>query len=93
MTAAMGPGDFVECVQCGDPVIGFHPGVIYIVEGAGYWNGRPWLTCVGKPIPADFGYGPEYGPGWTASAFRPIYRPKASIIEALKQPAPEMEPA
>ena len=28
-----------------------------------------------------------------AEAFRPIYRPKADFIEALKRPAPEQEPA
>lgn len=31
--------------------------------------------------------------GWGAYRFRPIYRPKADLIERLMQPAPDVAPA
>ena len=96
MGAAIGPGDFVECIALGVSLEGFVTGYVigaaYLVSEIGCDERGPWLNCVGMPRPKDVGF---YNyPGWDFGAFRPIYRPKSEIIESLKAPAPkELEPA
>lgn len=83
----IGKGDWVECIH-GNPVDKPSPGqkllsigAIYQVEEVGHY----------APLSADYVvivgfYSDHPTRGWLASAFRPIYRPKSEIIEALKQP-------
>lgn len=98
MSADIGPGDFVEVTAVG-PVppggqpSGYRVGALYVVDDVGVWHGQHWLNCVGMRRPVDCGY-PACIPGWNAKAFRPIYRPKSSLIESLNAPAPsEREPS
>lgn len=96
MADAIGPGDFVECVPC-------RPGGL-LTAGAVYCVGevtpegrcncitegiRPWAFPHPGVLLAD---GPNPHPSvaraWCCYEFRPIYRPKSSLIEALKVPAP-----
>jgi hypothetical protein len=87
--SAIGPGDFVECVHCGGPFpAGFTVANIYQVSEVGLWHGYPWINVDEMPTPRDFGHS---APGWAAECFRPIYRPKSSIIESLKQPVSSPE--
>lgn len=95
MSAPIGPGDFVECVDAspdwwGDPVP-LVVGQIYRVLGIDWGEG----ARISPP-------GLEHAPGlWLAGVrsendedsfaldrFRPIYRPRADLIEQLQQPAP-----
>ena len=95
--SAIGPGDWVECIRTGDgradhPGRGFTLGKLYCVREVSAKNypcpcGR---TCGGLRFTNM--KDPAIG-WWSACAFRPIYRPKADFIEALKRPAPEQEPA
>lgn len=89
--SAIGPGDWVECV-IGRPHT-FHPpatlvvGQLYLVRGL-HPNGSLYLAGVVLPK------GPKgIEAGWGLPRFRPVYRPKSSLIETLKQPAPELETA
>lgn len=90
---AIGPGDFVECVSavntCHLPN-GYAHGCVYVVEECFREFGWDALNCVGMARPADIGSDQR---GWPIEAFRPIYRPRADLIETLLAPAPEMEPA
>lgn len=88
MSAPIGPGDWVECVESGkfacDEVVA---GRVYEVAAAG--EGRcsrsdcngVWVRLTNDRVSGD----------WCGVRFRPIYRPKQELIESLKQPAPERE--
>ncbi len=90
MSSAIGPGDWVECVRDGSAVHGWSPltvGAIYRVRDLveeGYPGGRVvagvTLHEVATP-PGEVGFWIEL--------FRPIYRPRADLIESLKAPAPD----
>lgn len=94
MSSAIGPGDFVECVNAepcalwGDP--GLREGGIYQVEAVAMrrdsvsgFEGAA-VRLVGYVHPTTEGV------RWLgADRFRPIYRPNADLIESLKQPAPD----
>lgn len=91
MGAAIGPGDFVECVSVrterGYLGARLTVGRVYVVEAAGVTPpgdtipNVPWVRLVG--VVSD----PKTW-GFRAALFRPIYRPRADFIEALKQPTP-----
>ena len=98
MSSAIGPGDWVECcpktyrdtppANC-KVVRGAWPqqGAIYQVREVGCRTGTdvPALRLVG--IVVAHPYEPDCW--WDVVYFRPIYRPKSSIIEQLKQPISE----
>lgn len=88
MASAIGPGDWVERST---PSLTLTVGSIWQVAAIGYHTGdrphcsrcapgpTPWVRLVGEPPHPD----PR---PFCACGFRPIYRPKQSIIEALKAP-------
>lgn len=87
----LGPGDFVECVNASgrfasDPPSGLLLGALYTVEAVYINDEGRGLTLVGLRASSPF-------VGYAIDRFRPIYRPKASVIESMLAPAPEMEPA
>lgn len=93
--SAIGPGDWVECVDgsphavCGASLVA---GKLYRVRDAipdaRTARGRgPTLCLVEIVLPIGV-HGVEMS--WALARFRPIYRPKSEIIEALKQPAPSV---
>lgn len=94
MVSAFGPGDWVECISsCGPDDHGNYvaSGSLYQIEFIAPFNRLPGnpdgdgvkLVGVGRSWP-----GLECL--WVKERFRPIYRPNASIIEALKQPLPDL---
>jgi hypothetical protein len=98
MSAPIGPGDWVECVDASphrgalDPstIIALSLGALYQVREVadGFAGGelRHGLLLVGLKNRTNRD-GLEFA--YDVERFRPIYRPKSSIIEQLKQPAPE----
>ena len=99
--SAIGPGDWVECAPPSGyrgeipieeiGISGGYPkgGHVYRVREVGqYWNLKgimDGLRLVG--IVASIPDHPDAW--WPAECFRPIYRPKADLIERLMAPAPE----
>jgi len=96
MAADIGPGDWVEAL------ITFDDGECRVVAGHAYrvtgmHEGEEPDDCAhcgpgcAHPVLdlAEFPPDPEYG--WCASIFRPIYRPRADLIESLKTPAKRKE--
>lgn len=86
---AIGPGDWVECIRVSEPSPdypdpGFSLGSIYVVSESGMFCNCPWILCDRMPRP------PAPYVGWNALAFRPIYRPKSSLIEGLETPISEL---
>jgi hypothetical protein len=85
MAAPIGPGDWVECVDARQrpeaplPPLGLTVGKLYLVEGVGEWGG--FLGVVLRDVRSWHPSG-----GYRADHFRPIYRPKADLIEQLKAP-------
>ena len=82
----IGPGDFIECI---DDLRSINPqsmlvlGAIYTaVEVFDDDRGTPGVSVKEATPPA-----PYYG--FAISLFRPVYRPKASLIESLSTPATE----
>ena len=90
MAAPIGPGDFVECIMQDDQFPEMRPGSIWCIEailpdpGFGCENSRecrePSLKFTAHP-----------DDNWCACAYRPIYRPRADLIESLKAP-PKVAP-
>lgn len=79
MAAPIGPGDFVECIDCrGRPDL-VRVGAVYLVEDADEYRGIPCLTLKGVVHPGGFRR-------VRADCFRPIYRPRADFIRSLKAP-------
>jgi hypothetical protein len=89
--SAIGPGDWVECVnpEVGDGSDFVRLGAIYCVEEL---VGVDWPTpCCGGVVGMELvGVPRSEDEAWCPCAFRPIYRPNADFIEHLKQPAPEI---
>lgn len=93
--SAIGPGDWVECIDAstrgasiwepgGEIVVGQAYQVSDVFEG---WNGAPNLALVGR----DRGIAERFHGcrlGYAPDRFRSIYRPKSDFIESLKAPAP-----
>lgn len=92
--SAIGPGDFVECVDASPSLKTgerLSVGAIYqvreVLRGPGM-SGRTenGVRLVGQRRCLNR-QGVEYA--WRADRFRPIYRPKSSLIEQLKRPVGE----
>lgn len=98
MSADIGPGDYVEVVRGAGvkvPLGSVH--CVSEVRTSPEWrctgiDGSIWHdgkrgVCFG----VRFADGPnrEDGKFWNGCCVRPIYRPKSSFIEGLKQPAPK----
>ena len=96
MSAPIGPGDWVECVQnrlpTTAPPVGLVVGRVYRVEAAGVTppdDREPniaWVRLEGARCRDDRW-------GFRAAWFRPVYRPDASLIAGLKVPARKTEDA
>lgn len=85
MSADIGPGDFVECVQVVNPQLGhgLNIGSVCVVERVHVLPDETGLDLVGvKKAPG--------GVGWNIEAFRPIYRPKPGAFDQLLK-APKRE--
>lgn len=88
MSADIGPGDFVECVDASPAVNGTQPflaGSIYVVTHVWPPAGNDLRT--GKPSSGavDIRWVPRAHPnvGWEISRFRPVYRPKPDALADL----------
>ncbi len=92
--SAIGPGDWVECVNNTplpdhsgvylDALRELRVGAIYQVRAFGLGG---TILLVGLQSGSErLGYAPPHG--WMVARFRPVYRPNQEIIESLKQPAP-----
>jgi hypothetical protein len=98
--SAIGPGDWLECVDAVSDLGGslfdggfLVHGRIYQVEEvteARITSGVmvPSVRLVGQP---DLHGRSGRRGSYAVSRFRPVYRPNSDFIEALKQPAPERE--
>lgn len=101
--SAIGPGDWVECVDVTSDVAGTGhdwQGERVPVEGQIYQVSDAWVDCDGYSVilvgwerdRAARDWGRRCG--FAIERFRPIYRPKADLIESLKTPAKrEHQPA
>lgn len=100
--SAIGPGDWVECVNhpAENQVFSIEVGQIYRVLEVGVYESLPQDASTQQydGLPVVFVYPRraqrrgEFGQWWVynghlVSRFRPIYRPKADLIESLKAPA------
>lgn len=89
MSAPIGPGDWVECINPLATSIAY--GALYCVEEVEV-NDRLPCECgcvVGVELAGDVR---DPFSMWCAGCeVRPIYRPKSTFIDTLKQPAPERE--
>ena len=92
--SALGPGDFVECVDASDAIhiilrdrhsVPLVVGAVYRVREI---DTTPTLD--GEDGVVLWGIEMAAGGGWSRSfrisRFRPLYRPKADLIESLKTP-------
>ena len=91
--SAIGKGDWVECMDASPHLQMGHKslvsgGIYRVLElhPAGSIRGdrmayEDAIDLVGDSLPYPF--------TWSVSRFRPIYRPKSSLIESLKRPAPD----
>lgn len=92
MAASIGPGDYVECVNVermrGVSCRFLRLGAVYRVTWAGRSAfGVEILRVAGIELPPG-------KRGFQLERFRPIYRPKADLIESLKAPIERVcEPA
>lgn len=93
--SAIGKGDWVECVSCGDDdsddlwIFDDHYpeiGGVYRVDGIEPFDGGLYLGGFDQ-------IDPDHGErvSWEPEHFRPIYRESQQIIESLKQPVPALE--
>lgn len=88
MSDPIGPGDWVECVSAPNGhITGFRAGGVYKVSEAFTIEGRSLLNFAGMPKPKAVL--PNGGPGWFIVYFRPLYTPKADLIESLLNPVEE----
>jgi hypothetical protein len=99
MSAPIGPGDLVLCIDASVRGHGpWEPGA-KIVEGAIYTVVEVFIGPVGEDAfeLSEARRGPEaqkfWGArcGYAADRFVPIRKPKSDFIQSLKQPAPEAE--
>lgn len=96
---AIGPGDWVECVDA-DFGVGVWADRRRIFKGMLYQVSDAWIDFDNEPV-ILVGWEREVATrefgaraGYWVRRFRPIYRPKADLIESLKTPAKrEHQPA
>lgn len=87
---AIGPGDFVECVHDSGSTPGrLTVGALYVVRAIHSGPFDPPYDGVGFEIE---GVPSRSVSGWADKLFRPIYRPRADLIERLLQPIDETTP-
>lgn len=87
MSEPVGPGDWVECLR-ESARYGFRPRQLYLCTGTPERT-LPCTVCDKTHRGLTLKDAPADKPAtwlWPTCCFRPIYRPKASIIEALKAP-------
>lgn len=99
--SAIGPGDWVECIQTVDEgvldarLLGggrIYKGRLYCVEAImeGADENGDWDIGLRLTDPETHRTQADGTPGgWCVDLFRPIYRPRTDLIETLKQPAPD----
>lgn len=94
MSAPIGPGDFVECINVG-PIDGIaapalNLGAIYKIVFIEEWGSPlgPGVVLEGFPPIMKREDGAEYA-GFLLSRFRPIYRPKHTWEDQFKHVQPE----
>ena len=89
--SAIGPGDWVECVDAGSPRGKRGPvlvlGKVYCVDGVVHQDYPCLHDGCGHNLLEVAGVNHELP--CCPSRFRPIYRPKADLIERLMQPIDE----
>lgn len=94
----IGPGDYVECDLTGvrrapsGEVAGGWPvhGGVYVVRAVGRYNSPVWGDTPGIKLVGIYGRISGKRDAWfPAKCFRPIYRPKADLIESLLTPIEE----
>lgn len=89
MSDAIGPGDWVECIEARAGLYpgqtrtaGFVVGALYRVSECYMFLSGPRINLFNMPHPRDLGL---MAIAWDASAFRPISQPQARITRrALK---------
>lgn len=87
---AFGPGDWVECVDDGardgyPPPPHLYRGSVWVVERV-FLDVGDVIVCRLQSYPHHL---IDNHAGWNINRFRPIYRPKADLIERLMQPVPD----
>lgn len=97
MSAPIGAGDWVVCIDRGRDETDIQIGSVYLVDDL-RTHSTSCGTCgargekcdrTGLRLKGICSSHPRYLPDYFCSRrFRPIYRPRASFIEGLKQPAP-----
>lgn len=88
MAGAIGPGDWVECVDASARIPYGPPplclGSVYRVErveaDVNGWGPGVWIVGIRAESPSG---------GFYADRFRPIYRPKSELLESLLHKADE----
>lgn len=86
MADAIGPGDWVECVDASPGHVSGHRLTLFGVYQVIGTNNHA-CHC-GTPGGLKIAGAETVAIGWCVRRFRPIYRPNSEIIEALKAPAP-----
>lgn len=98
--SAIGPGDWVECIDASPSEEGRHfceadqlvLGTVYCVSAAWVWRDSTPVILVGRErSEASEYWGVRCGYG--VRRFRLIYRPKNDLIERLKSSKPALVPA
>lgn len=87
MSEPIGPGDWVECVSSGLSSKGdrVEAGRIYRVTAFKSWGAR-CANCGCANGHTGLVVETDKNGGWCPKRFRPIYRPKASLIQSLLKP-------
>lgn len=99
MSEPIGPGEWVECVDAGPDSWGravpLEVGGVYLVASVcmaedvhGVLGPCVTLANILDEAELDFARGVIWLSAYDVSRFRPIYRPKASLIQSLLQPLP-----
>jgi len=100
MSADIGPGDLVECIDASLPRLGYRDGdelimgMIYTVERTLVWNGLPGLVLKEAARPPETRTEYNGDCGYLLRRFRPVRRPDPKVIlNLLKVPTRDLVPA